>query len=320
MSRRHASFFHAGNGWAVIDHGSLNGVFINNRRIDCPVYLAPMDVIRIADVLFLFSGKALLYQVVENTAPVPNPLSATKSVLSTEGLSIWIEERSVWQRAKKKTLLKNIELQIDAGNMVLVLGGSGAGKTTFFNAVMGYELAQGQIIYRGIDIYDEYEKMKYEIGYVPQQDLLRMNDTVFATLLNAAEMRLPSGYTQSEYERKVQETMKLFGLVRQQDMLVGKLSGGQRKRLSIAVEYIGGPSLFFLDEPDSGLDGTMARALMENLRVVANQGKIVLVISHAPDRAFELFDKVIVLAKSDMDDVGRLVFMGRPRPPAPSLA
>ena len=80
---------------------------------------------------------------------------------------------------KKRILLENIDLSVDPGDMVLVLGGSGAGKTTFFNAVMGYEKARGKIVHDGRDIYKEYAQMKYEIGFVPQQDLLRDDDTVY---------------------------------------------------------------------------------------------------------------------------------------------
>ena len=180
------------------------------------------------------------------------------------------------------------------------------------NAVMGYEPAKGKIVYGSSDIYREFEKMKYEIGYVPQQDLLRMDDVVYDTLDNAARMRLPDTMTEEQREQRVQYTLYMFGLIREKDSIVGKLSGGQRKRLSIAVEYIGNPSLFFLDEPDSGLDGIMAKELMTNLRQIADQGKIVMVISHSPDRAFELFDKIIVLAKSAKDDCGHLAFFGTP--------
>lgn len=383
VSRRHASFFHAKKGWAVIDHGSKNGVFVNNRRLGQPQYLLPSDVISIADYLFIYTGSALYYEsdtaeaaadtdddiptyipagpavstplktaaetvktaaktetekVPEAVKTVPpkaeetpetpvkaaeavspnasqKPAEAASSDVSRKPgvLSVWIEERNVWQRMKKKTLLKNIRLDIPDSCMVLILGGSGAGKTTFMNAVMGYEQAEGVIRYRGMDIYDEYEQMKYEIGYVPQQDLMRMNDVVYDTLMNAARMRLPVGLTQEQYKERVESTIQLLGLDRVRDSLVGKLSGGQRKRLSIAVEYIGNPSLFFLDEPDSGLDGTMARALMENLRTIADSGKIVMVISHSPDRAFELWDRVIVLAKHSKDDSGHLVYYGTPK-------
>ena len=103
--------------------------------------------------------------------------------------------------------------------------------------------------------------------------------------------------------------MKIFGLLPMQGHLVEKLSGGQRKRLSIAMEYISNPSLFILDEPDSGLDGVMARELFEHLRQIADQGKIVIVITHTPDRVIDLFDDVIVLAK-DAKRTGRLAFFG----------
>ncbi len=312
VSRRHASFFQASSGWAIIDHGSRNGVFLNNKRIAHPAYLSPMDVVRISGYYFLFTGTSLLYQA-DQPAAGSRGGGNNGSSGSQGKLSISIEERNVWHRMKKQTLLKDIRLEIPTGNMVLVLGGSGAGKTTFMNAVMGYEKAQGKIVYNQTDIYAEYEKMKYEIGYVPQQDLLRMNDTVYNTLLNAAEMRLPARLSPAEFDVRVRQTMHLLGLERERDSLVGKLSGGQRKRLSIAVEYIGDPALFFLDEPDSGLDGTMARALMENLRTIADKGKIVIVISHSPDRAFNLFDKVIVLAKGTRDNCGHLVYYGSPK-------
>ena len=103
--------------------------------------------------------------------------------------------------------------------------------------------------------------------------------------------------------------MEIFGLTPTRTHLIEKLSGGQRKRVSIAMELISNPSLFILDEPDSGLDGVMARELMKELRRIADQGKIVIVITHTPDRVIDLFDDVIVLAK-DRSRVGRLAFFG----------
>lgn len=148
------------------------------------------------------------------------------------------------------------------------------------------------------------------MGFVPQQDLLRLEDTVYATLSNAAEMKMGSKSTKQEREIRIEHVLNSLGLARERDSVVKKLSGGQRKRLSIAVELISNPGLFFLDEPDSGLDGIIARSLMEQLRVIADEGKIVMVITHAPDRVKDLFDKVVILAKGEKDNIGHLAYFG----------
>ena len=140
-------------------------------------------------------------------------------------------------------------------------------------------------------------------------DLIRSNDTVYRTLYDAALLRLPASTTFADIGNRVNEILEQFGLSSVKGSLVEKLSGGQRKRLSIAMEYISDPYLFVLDEPDSGLDGVIARDLMRRLRAIANQGKIVIVITHTPDRVVDLFDDVIVLAK-DSKRTGRLAFYG----------
>lgn len=309
VSANHASFFTAKAGWAVIDHKSTNGVYLNNHRLENAKYLRVGDCIRIVNTLFVFLGDKILYQKSKALSGASNNPAAPKHMMG-DALDIRITERSVWQRAKKLMLLQNINMRINAGEMVLILGGSGAGKTTFMNAVMGYEKAEGQILHGETDVYEDFESMKYKIGFVPQQDLLRGSDTVYDTLENAAEMKLPSSIKKDKREERIETVLNTLGLTRECESLVSKLSGGQRKRLSIAVEYIADPSLFFLDEPDSGLDGVMARALMDNLRHIADEGKIVMVISHGPDRAADLFDKVIVLAKSVQDNCGHLAFFG----------
>lgn len=295
ISRKHATFIHGINGWSVVDHGSKNGVYVNNNRIENATPLHRLDVVRIANTTFLFLGDKLLYNAKES---------------ASNQLVIRIAERSVKQLFKKHVILQDINLSINPGEMVLILGGSGAGKTTFFNAVMGYEKAKGQILHGDVDIYKDYNKMKYQIGFVPQQDLIRDEDTVYNTLDNSAKMKMPKGTTAQELKERIDYVLELLGLQRERNSLVKKLSGGQKKRLSIAIEFIANPSLFFLDEPDSGLDGVMATSLMENLRVIADEGKIVMIITHAPDRVAHLFDKVIVLAKSSVTNSGHLAYYG----------
>ena len=224
-------------------------------------------------------------------------------------LTVNIRERSVKDFVYKKILLKDIHLSIPKGHMVLLLGGSGAGKTTFLNAVTGYEKADADIEIGGGNVYKDYESMKYDIGFVPQQDLMRGTDTVYRTLADAAHLRLPVNLSAEERKKKVDAVIERFGLDSVKNSLVEKLSGGQRKRLSIAMEFISDPTLFILDEPDSGLDGVVARSLFESLRAIADAGKIVIVITHTPDRVIDLFDDVIVLAK-DADRTGRLAYYG----------
>lgn len=226
-----------------------------------------------------------------------------------DGLTVNITDRSILDFFRKKYLLKDIHLTIPKGHMVLLLGGSGAGKTTFVNAVTGYEKANATIELSKHDVYKEYGKMMYDIGFVPQQDLIRGNDTVLLTLTDAASLRLPSDISFADKRKRVADVLELFGLSAVKNNLVDKLSGGQRKRLSIAMEFISDPTLFILDEPDSGLDGVVARSLFKQLRAIADEGKIVIVITHTPDRVIDLFDDVIVLAK-DQRRTGRLAFYG----------
>ena len=229
-------------------------------------------------------------------------------------LDIDIRDRTVVDDGSPRVLLKDVRLSIHKGEMVLILGGSGAGKTTFFNAVMGSEKANAVILYNNIDFYQNFDRLKHMIGYVPQEDPLRMDDTVWETLKNAAELRLPESEVgdAKKLDKRLHEVLTMMNLDKESDNIVSKLSGGQRKRLSIATEYIVNPSIFFLDEPDSGLDGNQARIVMNKMREIADAGRMVMVISHSPDRVAELFDKVIVLAKSNADDCGRLAFFGTP--------
>lgn len=348
VSQAHATIFQGPSGLAVIDLASTNGVYVNGKRIQGTARLSSLDVVRIGSTCIVCTQDDLWisHDTADVTVPgsketteaqsnQPKPSASSEPVLAPppssepasaptrpdaptleqrsfagDSLAIDIVERSVWDRVRKKTLLRNFHLRIDPGDFVLVLGGSGAGKSTFINAVMGNDHAEGTVRLGDLDVYEEYDRLRYQIGYVPQQDLLRLNDTVEDTLVAAAQMRMPAHTSYHDCVERASWASQLLGLSRESSTLVGRLSGGQRKRLSIAVELVGNPSLFFLDEPDSGLDGTMARSLMVNLRSIADLGKMVLIITHGPDRALDLFTKVLVLAKSERDGSGHMAFYG----------
>ena len=231
---------------------------------------------------------------------------------SLSGLSIDLKARTVRDYGKKRYLLRNIRIEIPNGSLVMLLGGSGAGKTTLMNAVIGYEKADATILLNGSDIYEDYNNLKYRIGFVPQQNLMRGNDTVLHTVGDSAEMRLPAAESRKARFTKIDEVLDLLGLSAGSGGLVCKKSGGQLRRIAIAQELVSDPELFVLDEPDSGLDGAIAHEIFTKLRAIADTGKIIIVITHTPDRVIDLFDKVIVLAK-DSDRVGRLAFYGSPK-------
>ncbi len=246
------------------------------------------------------------------TAPAQLAVSHAAGGRTDSGLSISLRERSVRDFSRKRYLLKDISLSIPNGSLVLLLGGSGSGKTTFVNAVTGYEKADADVFLNGSDVYRDYRHVKYRIGFVPQQNLIRGNDTVVRTISDSAEIRLPAALSSGDRRSKVTEVMDLLGLSAGCDGLVCKKSGGQLRRISIAMELVSDPELFILDEPDSGLDGVIARELFTKLRAIADAGKIVIAITHTPDRVIDLFDSVIVLAR-DSGRVGRLAFYGSPQ-------
>lgn len=260
----------------------------------------------ITALIWGFSGK---FQPVVSLVSKAPGLSGRNEEESSEGLVVDIKKRTAGSIFKRKTLLRDIHFTLKPGTMVLLLGGSGSGKTTLVNAVTGYEKANAKITLNGVDVYKHFNSMKYTIGFVPQQETVRNNDTVFRTVADNALLRLPDSYDVRAVEKKVDEVLESFGLLGAKHNLVAKQSGGMKKRISISMEYISEPFLFVLDEPDSGLDGVMARALMQKLRDISREGRIVVVITHTPDRVSDLFDEVIVLAR-DSRRTGRLAYHG----------
>ncbi|MFB4296877.1 ATP-binding cassette domain-containing protein [Actinomadura sp. NTSP31] len=210
-----------------------------------------------------------------------------------------IEVREVGQRVDGgRRTLRDVSLSIGAGELVAIIGGSGSGKTTLLDAIAGVRpAAEGEVHYDGV---------AGSLGYVPQDDIVHKDLPLRRTLLYAAGLRLPAGTAPADAERAVDGVLDDLALTGRAGQRVGSLSGGERKRASIAVELLTRPRVFFLDEPTSGLDPASAADLMRLLRGLADAGTTVVVTTHHPPDV-GVCDQVAVLAPD-----GRLAFYGSP--------
>ncbi|MDH6244895.1 ATP-binding cassette domain-containing protein [Mycobacterium sp. OTB74] len=213
---------------------------------------------------------------------------------------------NVSRRVGARQILQELSLSIDPGELVAIAGGSGAGKTTLLEILAGLQpTSAGQVSHNGV-VRGARAGVDSRIGYVPQDDIIHLEMPLRRTLHYAARLRLPAGTSAAEADRVVAETMRDLGLADRAEVPVRALSGGQRKRASIAVELLTRPRLFFLDEPTSGLDPSTAADVMRLLRRLSQRGVTVVLTTHAPED-IDRCDRVVFLARD-----GHLAFSGSP--------
>jgi ABC-type multidrug transport system ATPase subunit len=204
-------------------------------------------------------------------------------------------------------LLDEVSLTVQPNEFVGLLGPSGAGKSTLMDSLNGMRPAtSGNVLVNNLDLYRHLDSLKQSIGYVPQDDIIHRELTVYRTLYYVARLRLSSDVSTREVDQIINEVMDVTGLAERRDVPVSQLSGGQRKRVSIAVELITKPSVIFLDEPTSGLDPATEEKIMKLFRQIAESGRTVILTTHAMENV-KLFDKIVVLMR------GKLVFYGAPQ-------
>ena len=202
-------------------------------------------------------------------------------------------------------LLDDISLSIPAHAFVALVGGSGTGKSTLMDALSGRRPAQfGQVLYNGLDYYQHLSTFNKQIGYVPQDDIVHRDLTVERALYYAARLRLPRNLHQKQIAERINEVLEDVEMLEQRHQLIQKLSGGQRKRVSIALELLDRPAIFFLDEPTSGLDPGLDYRMMHLLRRLADKGQTIVLVTHATNN-INICDYVCFLTHG-----GRLAYFG----------
>ncbi|KAA0077383.1 ATP-binding cassette domain-containing protein [Mycolicibacterium sp. P9-64] len=297
-SRHHATLIPSPSGTEIRDNRSINGTFVNGARVDS-AKLRDGDVVTIGNVDLVFAGGALSRR------------SETEAATRTGGLEV---HGVTWTIENNKTLLDNISLTARPGTLTAVIGPSGAGKSTFARLVAGYtHPTSGTVSFEGHNIHAEYASLRSRIGMVPQDDVVHGQLTVRQALMYAAELRLPPDTTKADREQVVMQVLEELEMTKHLETRVDKLSGGQRKRASVALELLTGPSLLILDEPTSGLDPALDRQVMTMLRQLADAGRVVLVVTHSLTY-LDVCDQVLLLAPG-----GKTAFCGPPSQIGPSM-
>ncbi|MGP4087715.1 FHA domain-containing protein [Streptomyces sp. KR55] len=291
VSRNHAEFHSTPDGRMEIrDLGSHNGTYVNGQPIPKggSQLLGPTDIVGVGHSTFRIVGDRLEEFV--DTGEVS--FSARHLTVTVDG---------------GKQILKDVSFGVPEKSLIAVIGPSGSGKSTLLKALTGYRPAnQGEVLYDNRNLYKQFAELRQRIGLVPQDDILHKELTVKKALKYAAKLRFPADTTAQEREARIDEVLRELKLDIHKDKKVTSLSGGQRKRVSVALELLTKPSLIFLDEPTSGLDPGMDRDVMQLLRGLADDGRTVLVVTHSVAE-LALCDKLLVMAPG-----GSVAYFGPP--------
>lgn len=305
ISRRHAKLSRSGGTLLLEDLGSTNGTYLNRARIDKPTPVRVGDVIGLGVYSFKVTEQGRLEK------------SDCRGNLTVEARGISVD-------VPGRRLLDEVSLTIHPSEFVGLMGPSGAGKTTLMNALNGYTPpSAGQVLLNGQDLYAHYGQFSTHLGYVPQDDIIHRDLTVGQALYYTAKLRLPADFGRQEIEERIASVLRQLGLQGTENVLIGSpekkgISGGQRKRVNLAMELLTDPIVLFLDEPTSGLSSEDALMVMKVLRGLADAGKTILLTIHQPSlEAFRLMDNLVLVSRdAGSRDPGRLVYYGPAYPDA----
>jgi ABC-type multidrug transport system ATPase subunit len=295
VSRNHARMLFSDGRLVIEDLNSTNGTFVNGRRLFAPLGLKPKDKVEIAGFAFIFTGESL------------EPLDSSGLVcLEADNLTAEVKDRST---GKSRKLLDKINLVVEPGEFVVIFGSSGSGKSTLLDALNGRRPASsGQVLFNGANLYSSFDLFRTSIGYVPQQDIVHRKICVQNALNYTARLRLPPDTSGEEIRLHIDRVLKQVGLSDKALSPIdtpSPLSGGQLKRVSLAVELIANPNILFLDEVTSGLDAGTDKKMMQLFSELASDRKTVICVTHSLENV-DVCKLVLLLHR------GKLVFFGPP--------
>jgi ABC-type multidrug transport system ATPase subunit/pSer/pThr/pTyr-binding forkhead associated (FHA) protein len=295
VSRKHARFLVTDTGFAIEDLGSTNGTRVNGKRISRKTRLTAGDTISIGVFSLAFDG------------------SSVSTRAQADGVSLTAHSITKTVQPKRAspplTLVDRVNLEIMPGELVCIIGESGSGKSTLMNIVSGRKKpTDGSVLLGEFDIHAYFDTLKQNIAYVPQSDLLHETLTLRQALNFVALLRLPRDLSTAARKQIVEDAARNVGLEQKLDLKIVSLSGGQKKRASLATEILSHPKLLFLDEVTSGLDESTDREIMALLQRLTRRGMTIICVTHTLANIEEFADKVIVMAVG-----GTLTFCGAPR-------
>jgi ABC-type multidrug transport system ATPase subunit len=293
VSSRHARLTLKKDGWLLEDLKSANGTFLNGERVVQPVLVGPEDRIQI--------GPTRLRLAADGQVQSDDLRLATR--VDVQGL--------VYDVKPGIRLIRDVSFTIQPGEFVALMGPAGAGKTTLMENMNGnMRPTEGSVLVNGIDLHANFDAMRGHIGYVPQDDIVHRKLTVYEACYYTAKLRM-KGLSEQELHDRVVKVLIELDIAHRANVVIGGpearvLSGGQRKRVNLAMELVTDPAILFLDEPTSGLSSSDAKSVMEVLKGLSERGRTIILTIHQPSKeVYEMMDNALILGVG-----GRLIYYG----------
>jgi len=295
VSRRHASFEMIGGAVVLRDLGGTHGTYVNGTRLRGARALVAGDRIDIGPFQLTFDGAALT-----------RAWRVGNAALLVRGASYDVRSRRTGGSLRRT--LDAASLSIRPSEFVCIIGSNGAGKSTLMNILAGRALpSEGSVLLNDVDLHANFEALKQDIAFVPQQDVLHEQLTLRQALDYAARLRLPPDTTAAQRQAAVSEAARSVDMLDRLDQRIGSLSGGEKKCASLASEILNRPSLLFLDEMTSGLDESTDWEIMRLLRRLADEGMTIVMVTHTLANVAEFCDKIVCMGRG-----GQPTFVGAP--------